>query len=710
MPTREDRRRATRRAVALLIAVVIISVGGTVFTLLSWSSLKTADAYIFPAAPVAAVVYASLGTVIVRRVPNRIGWILLGEGLGQAIVITLSAYAMFGVLHRGSLPRPELVGASAEWLFVPIVLGLAYMLLLFPTGDVPSPRWRWVARAMLAASVATVLALIVTPRAVSLPVPGGISVTFPNPIAVSAFAGTFIGTLPGIGAVSVLLFAAAADALVVRHRSGNAELRQQIKWVVFAAALFFVSQFALTITFVLAGQDSSMATAIGVVSATIALFGLPVAITIAILKYGLYEIDLIINRAVVYGLLATGLTAVYVAIVAGTGALLGRSGDPMLTVAAAVVIAVLFQPLRQRAQRAANRLVYGERATPYEVLARFADTMSETGSLEEQLDRMVALVASGTGATRVEVWIPVGTSLQVVATWPSGSPPPAPIDVGEGTPFEDATATFDIRRDDETLGTIVLSKPKNEPLSPAEAALVHNVASQAGLVVRNVRLAAELRLTIDELRASRRRLVEAQDSERRKIERNLHDGAQQRLVALGVQLSMLERIAKDADRRETLPDAISPLKAALQEALDELRDLARGIYPPLLADRGLVTALGAQAEKAVVRTRVDADGIGRYDQQTEAAVYFCALEALQNVSKYAEASAVSIRLAESDGWLTFDIEDDGRGFDVGSAHGSGIQGMADRLDAIGGSLEVESQRGSGTVVHGRVPVLATPRG
>jgi signal transduction histidine kinase len=368
---------------------------------------------------------------------------------------------------------------------------------------------------------------------------------------------------------------------------------------------------------------------------------------------------------------------------------------------------MLFQRLRRRAQLAANRLVYGERATPYEVLSRFADAMARTGPLEEQLDRMVALVASGTGATRVEVWIRVGAVLRAVTTWPTSSslPPPIPVPDDEAPrPFENATATADIWQDAERLGTIVLSKPKNEPLSPTEAALVQHVASQAGLVVRNVRLTAELRLTIDELRASRRRLVEAQDSERRKIERNLHDGAQQRLVALGIQLSLLERMAADPDRLETLGDAIPPLKVSLQDALDELRDLAHGIYPPVLADRGLAAALAAQAAKAAVRTVVDADGIGRYDQEVEAAVYFCALEALQNVSKYADASSAAVRLAESGGWLTFGIEDDGRGFDPGMARGSGLQGMADRLDAIGGSLDIESRPGVGTIVRGRVPV------
>ena len=153
------------------------------------------------------------------------------------------------------------------------------------------------------------------------------------------------------------------------------------------------------------------------------------------------------------------------------------------------------------------------------------------------------------------------------------------------------------------------------------------------------------------------------------------------------------------------------LRGALQDALDDLRDLARGIYPPLLADKGLAAALEAQARKAAVATTVDVDGIGRYPQEVEAAVYFCALEALQNVAKYAEASSASVRLTQRDGDLVFQIEDDGRGFDAAVAgRGSGLQGMADRLDAIGGTLTVRSTVGEGTLVSGSIGVGEAGRG
>jgi signal transduction histidine kinase len=197
--------------------------------------------------------------------------------------------------------------------------------------------------------------------------------------------------------------------------------------------------------------------------------------------------------------------------------------------------------------------------------------------------------------------------------------------------------------------------------------------------------------------------VAAQDEERRRLERNLHDGAQQNLVALKVKLGLAEALAvKDPARAKEL---VAQLKADANEALETLRDLARGIYPPLLADQGLAAALEAQARKAALPVSVDADGVGRYPQDVEAAVYFCCLEAMQNIQKYAHAESATVRLREDAG-LRFEVEDNGAGFDVASTpHGSGLTNMADRLDALGGNFDVNSAPGRGTLIRGRVPVL-----
>jgi signal transduction histidine kinase len=219
----------------------------------------------------------------------------------------------------------------------------------------------------------------------------------------------------------------------------------------------------------------------------------------------------------------------------------------------------------------------------------------------------------------------------------------------------------------------------------------------------NERLAAELRAKLAELQASRARLVQTADTERRRIERNLHDGAQQQLVALKISLGLARQLVT------SLPEATELLTQTEQQAaqaLEELRELARGIYPPLLADLGLRAALEAQARKAALPVTIEAADLGRYPQQIEAAVYFCVLEALQNTAKYAQASAAQVTLCGDGQHLVFTVTDDGKGFDPATTKGTGLQGMADRLGALGGTIDITSTPGRGTQLTGRVPATA----
>jgi len=249
----------------------------------------------------------------------------------------------------------------------------------------------------------------------------------------------------------------------------------------------------------------------------------------------------------------------------------------------------------------------------------------------------------------------------------------------------------------ELLGAITIRMPKGEPLRPAGRQLVADIASQAGLVLSNAGL-------IEDLRASRQRLVTAQDEARRRLERNIHDGAQQDLVALAIKLQLAATTVNEDPARQMLGE----LGAEAAGALENLRDLARGIYPPLLADLGLTAALNAQASKSPLPVMVEADGIGRFGQDTEAAVYFCCLEALQNTAKYARASQACIALRAQNGTLCFTVSDDGVGYDARhTPMGSGLRNMADRLAALGGRLDIRSVPGQGTSITGLLPVLAT---
>jgi signal transduction histidine kinase len=447
----------------------------------------------------------------------------------------------------------------------------------------------------------------------------------------------------------------------------------------------------------------------------VASLALPVAIGAAILKYRLYDIDVVISRTLVYGALAAFITAVYVGIVVGVGTLVGSGGKPnlVLSIVATAVVAVGFQPVRERLQKVANRLVYGKRATPYEVLSQFSERAAESYAADDVLPRMAHVLADGTGAEQAEVWLRSGPTLRPAAVWPNAdgaapteSPRSVPL-AGDTVPeIPEATRVVEVRHQGELLGALTVSKRQGESLTPVEEKLLDDLASQAGLVLKNVGLTAELLARLEELRASRQRLVAAQDEERRRLERNLHDGAQQNLVALKVKLGLAEVLAeKDPARAKAL---VGELKSDADEALETLRDLARGIYPPLLADKGLAAALEGQARKATVPVIVDADGIGRYPQDIEAAVYFCVLEAMQNVQKYAHATRASVRLSQEGGALSFEVEDDGDGFDPETVkRGAGLTNMADRLDALGGKLEVAASAGSGTRLIGSIGLVPT---
>ena len=704
--TGPGRRPPDRAIIAALAATVLVALAGLVLTGLEWGSLATSDAIGGVGAVAGAIAYAALGALIVRQAGNFVGWFMLAEGAATAVMITGSAYAIFGMkAHPGTLPAAAAAGALAEAVFVLVAIDLAALFLVFPTGRLPSPRWRPAALAGLVLTGLTLASFAVSTRRVALLAPGGISLVYPNPLAVRSLQPvTWLGTLNGLAAVFPLLLAGALVSLVLRYRRGDQRLRQQMKWLGLAIAGVLATQVVGGLAIAFGQANKPLQQVPYAITPFLVFLAIPVAMAIAILRRRLFDIDVIISRALLFTLLSAGVTAIYAAIVLGIGTVVGSGSDPLLTVAAAVVIALVFQPLRQRATLLANRVVYGERATPYQVLSDFAADMAGQLDLGGALDRMVSLLGGAAGAARVEAWVRVGAELRPAAVWPRGSAPSAVVELNGAAelPALDVPARMvPVRHGDDLLGAISLSKPPQEPLTGTEDSLLQHLASQASLVMRNAQLTAELRATIEELLASRRRLVEAQDAERRRIERNLHDGAQQQLIALAIQLGLLAESADDPDLiRQAIPD----LKAQLSTALDDLRALARGIYPPLLAEQGLVMALRTQAARSPVPVVLEADQIGRYSQDAESTVYFCTLEALQNVAKHARASAVTVRLSGSADTLEFSVSDDGAGFPAAATrHGSGLQGMSDRLAAHGGTLTVTSQPGHGTTITGRLP-------
>ncbi len=630
-----------------------------------------------------------------RRPNNPVGWLL---GASVVVIALLFVGTNYGNhwLYVPDIPAAWVVPlelASALGWTTGFPMLLVVLPLIFPDGHLLSRRWRPIVWLTAAFAVASLVIYALDPLAL-----GDGHRHVPNPIGIDG-AHDLLNALGGAFSIGLIgLMVTAVVSLVIRYRRAESGLRQQLKWFIAAVSVAVVAlSLALMTNF----------SPVGYAAITIGFTALPVSIGIAVLKYRLYEIDVVINRTLLFTTMGVFITAVYLSLVVGVGSFVGGSGKAnlFLSVLATAIVGVAFQPVFSRARRLANRMVYGKRATPYEVLSDLSEHLVDTYASVELLPRMARSLGEATGATKVEVRLRVASEIRSVAVWPSGASlsPPIPVD-GQVLPeIGGVDHALAVRHQGELLGALTLSKRAGESLSPMEQKLVADLAGQAGLLLKNAGLTADLQARLEELRASRQRLVTAQDAERRRIERNLHDGAQQHLVAMKLKLGLLETLTKKDPVRAA--ELAGQVKVDADQALETLRDLARGIYPPLLADQGLVAALQSQARKAPLPVEVSADGVSRYPQELEAAVYFCCLEALQNVGKYAYASQASIRLSAADGSLDFVVHDDGGCFDTATTpRGSGLTNMTDRIEALGGNLVVDSTPGSGTRIMGSLPV------
>ncbi len=661
--------------------------------------------------PYASIVPVGL-LIALRRPTNPIGWIALGAALLLGLGSTAALVGSILFEAHSGLGGPVLL-LSALWNAPGggVLTLLLVMVLVFPDGQLQSRHWRWVLYGLLAAGSAGVVLAVISPTPGSLGVTSAPTPGVVLPISILAIPGSagVITTLSTVvSLVGVVLGACAVISIFLRMRAADADGRHQIKWVAFAATITLTTILVLNIIPV--GNNGEPPPLYFVIAGPLLILAgvaVPGAIGVAVLKYRLYDIDLIISRALVYGALAAFITAVYIGIAVGIGTLVGSGGQPnlWLSIVATIIVAVGFQPVRERVQKIANRLVYGNRATPYEVLTAFSEQVADTYAADEVLPRMARVLQEGTAADSATVWLRGAGELRPAATFPGVDARREPLPTTDGTLPEipEASLVVRVEHQGQLLGALSVVKRKGESLTPTESKLMEDLANQAGLVLRNVGLAAELQQRLDELHASRQRLVQAQDEERRRLERNLHDGAQQYLVAIKVKLGLAQMLAAKSPEKAKV--TIAQLKGDADEALETLRDLARGIYPPLLADKGLVVALESQARKAIVPVKVESQGVERYAQDVESTVYFCVLEALQNVQKYARATDVTVTLTADDDELRFQVTDDGAGFDLVTARkGVGLTNMGDRLDAIGGALVISSKLGAGTTISGSVRV------
>ncbi|HEX6446041.1 MAG TPA: sensor histidine kinase [Streptosporangiales bacterium] len=676
-------------AVAMVVALAALGVRP--------ASFETWGAPGWAATVVSAAAWASfpvVGWSIARRRPrNAIGWLLLAVGLAYALSEGTEAYAHWALVVRpGSLPYGTVALALDTATFAPqIGLVGTFLFLLFPDGRLPARRWLPLAWASGAVIVLSLVAVTLTPGPIrNVEVPGR-----QNPLGV-AFLGA-VDPLSLAGACLVVCMLGSAASLALRFRRASGVERLQIKWLAAAAAVVAVlSLLAVGIAIPHQLDPRIPQSLLLMVVQTVELLSfalIPIAIGIAISRHRLYGIDRLISRALVVGALGVFISGVYVAIVVGIGTLIGqRHPSIALSVVATAVVAVAFEPVRTRVRRLANRAVYGERATPYEVLSDFATRMAGTYTTGELLPQLARLVGRCLGGATVEVWTTDGDRPVRQVAWPDGAGRPA----GATAPALPVDRRVEIRHQGDLLGLLTVTKPDGEQVTPPEDALLGHVASQAGLVLRNLRL-------IEDLRSSRERLVSSQDHERRRLERDLHDGAQQSLVSVALLLRMASTYAEDEP--DGVGAAVAEAADQLRLAIAELRELARGLHPAILTERGLGPALGSLAERSPVPVRLDCTLPQRLPQTVEATLYYVVAEALTNVARYAAASVADVRVRRAGDEVTAEVVDDGVG-GADPVRGSGLAGLADRVAVVGGTLHVSSPAGGGTRLVCRVPLPA----
>jgi signal transduction histidine kinase len=534
---------------------------------------------------------------------------------------------------------------------------------------------------------------------------------------------------------SVLLGVVAIGAFLDRYRRASAVARARMQWAGWGGVVAASFTAGVWLLRGLVGWPDIAAPLTVAVTAIV-----PIAITLGALERLTVRIDRLLAASIEAGGLMVMVGAVYVVVVLGFGDA-PRDAERRvlgLSMVAAVVAALLYAPARARLNDFANRRVYGERRAPDEPLQTFGARMSRAIPLDELLLQLAESLKKSMQLSGVEVWTGTDGVLECSASVPFREPDRVRLRPDEVAVVSRAhvsgnawlqvwlpelLAAHDnkvlrvapMTHSGELLGLIVCERPVDEtPFSEEEERVLTELARQVALALHNTRLDTalaasldDLRVANEQLRASRARIVAAADQSRRRIERDLHDGAQQRLVALAVKLGLARQLL-DKDP-EQVGKLLEDLRGETQSTLTELRELAHGIYPPLLMDRGLKEALTAAANRSMLPTEVRAD-VGRYPPEVEAAVYFCCLEAMQNAGKHAgEGSKIVVTISEDEGELRFDVADDGAGFDTGTEaiHGHGFVNMADRLGAIGGVLDVDSKPGEGTHVRGRIPSAAT---
>jgi signal transduction histidine kinase len=620
---------------------------------------------------VVGALFPLVGALIAVRDPgNRCAWVPLSAGL-VAVSAFSHEWAYDGLARPGLLPLVPVATWLAAWTFAPYWLQVTLLPVLFPDGKIPSRWWR-----RFVAGVLTVVA-VVTVVAMFRPDPDVEGLGVRNPLAIGPAQVGHAWHFLLLGPVLALAFVAAPVALVAlaaRQRHASGRIRAQLQWLLlgFVACFLIIAVPAL----LRPGWITS-----GHYGLSVAFAMIPLAVAIAVVRHGLFDIEMVVNRAIVYVAL-TGLgLASYAGLLAVTGARAGRGTyAPLL----AAVIAAALTAARSGFQRFVDRRMFGARRDPYEVVRRVGVSVAAAQAPDEALANLVATVREVLALpyAGVEPAGPAGGSVHCAE---SGSPVAG---------VEELPAVYRGRQ----VGVLrVGHRHRGERFRAAEVSALGDVARRVASVLHAADLAADLQ-------ASRERIVAAREEERRRIRRDLHDGLGPELAGMALQLDSL---ASHLQAQTGLAERAARLRDLLQCTVTEVRRIVEGLRPSAVDELGLAEALrqlGAARAETGFSVRVP-DSFGDLPAAVEVAAYRIAAEACTNVIRHARASRCSIEAGVRDGWLTLTVADDGRGFGAEAAVGVGLQSLHDRAAEVGGSLQISSAPG-GTTVSSRLPLAA----
>jgi two-component system NarL family sensor kinase len=642
--------------------------------------------------PLSGVVFIGLGALVLSRRPRHpIAWILAGLGLVSGIemlnigVLTYSSLAAPGEV----IPAPAWSHWLAQWIWSPRALvPITFLLLLFPDGNLPSDRWRPIAWAMaLGIGVSTGVSAF-SPNSWQ-----GMGGVVWNPFGVPSPYWDPLRALSG--ALLTAGFLCCTASVFLRFRQSKGIARQQLKWMVYALglALFLLG---VEVALFLTVPDSRLASELGYSIQNLATTGIAIAVSIAALRHRLYDIDLLVNRTLVYGALSVGVISVYILLVSGVGAIFQREDGLVLPLIATALVAVLFEPLRRRLQRGVNRLLYGEREEPLAVLRRLGERLEGAGSPEDVLKAIVETVVQALKLPYGEVALRQEEEF-VPAAW-----------VGERG-LE--PVPFRIQYQGQTVGQLKVSpRAPGEALAAADRALLRQIARQAGPVARAAQLTRALR-------QSRARLVTTREEERRRLRRDLHDGLGPVLASQGLKIAAVRHLL-GADPARCL-ELLDELAAQNEATVSQVRRLVYALRPPELDELGLA---GAVREHAAGLNLTSANGTGGeinlhvqdgalngLPAAVEVAAYRITSEALTNVTRHARAQHCSVRfgVVRESGGRSFllEISDDGIGLPDQVKAGVGMNSMRERAEELRGELRVENALHGGTRVTARLPLV-----